>query len=212
MALINLQIAAFVAAFVSLIHLTSAQGGYGSQGKLPIVDLGYELHQATYFNSTGGFYNFSNIRYAAPPVGDLRFTAPVAPTVNRTQVQTGLPDRICAQAFPMWGAISTQFIEEYLAGQTIFNASSFNTSTGGAAPSIDPRTTEDCLFLDVIVPQKILKSAGKGSGAPVLVWIYGGGYVEGSKSGSGNPAGLIARSESDKGSGVIVSSLVGGAY
>jgi carboxylesterase type B len=72
---------------------------------------------------------------------------------------------------------------------------------------MDPRTTEDCLFLDVVVPQKIFDHAkqhtdhGKRKSfvpkhklAPVLVWIYGGGYVEGEKS-SNNPTGLIERSQ-----------------
>jgi carboxylesterase type B len=31
--------------------------------------------------------------------------------------------------------------------------------------------------LDVFVPEDILAKAGKGFGAPVLVWIYGGGYT-----------------------------------
>jgi hypothetical protein len=48
------------------------------------------------------------------------------------------------------------------------------------------------LFLDVVVPEKILKSAGSGYGAPVLVWIYGGGYTLGEKT--NNPAGLFAAS------------------
>ena len=96
----------------------------------------------------------------------------------------------------------------YLAGQTEFNESSFNTSTGGGLPPVDPRTTEDCLFLDVVVPKTIYDSAGSDQGAPVMVWIYGGGYTFGSKSSSGNPAGLIARSESDTSTGVIVSGTI----
>jgi len=43
--------------------------------------------------------------------------------------------------------------------------------------------TEDCLFLDVQVPTSIYNNRGKGYGAPVLVWIYGGGYTAGSKAG-----------------------------
>lgn len=32
---------------------------------------------------------------------------------------------------------------------------------------------EDCLFLDVMVPEAIFENAGQGPGSPVLVWIYG---------------------------------------
>jgi carboxylesterase type B len=36
-----------------------------------------------------------------------------------------------------------------------------------------------------------------------MVWIYGGGFTGGDKSGSGNPAGLVARSQDDGQEGVI---------
>lgn len=81
-----------------------------SNSSLPIVDLGYELQQATLYNSTGQYYNFSNIRYAAPPTGDLRFQPPQPPAENRGEVQTGLPGRICAQASPAWELIAAQYV------------------------------------------------------------------------------------------------------
>lgn len=173
MILSHLRVAVLAAAFTGLAQLACAAD---LSGKLPVVDLGYELQRATLYNNTGAYYNFSNIRYAAPPTGNLRFQAPQKPKKNRGTVQTGLPDRICAQASPAWEIIAGQFLPAYLEGQTKFNESSFNT-TIGSAPTLDPRTTEDCLFLDVLVPKNIFENAGKGSGAPVLVWIYGGGYV-----------------------------------
>lgn len=87
---------------------------------LPTVDLGYTIHQATigvralscdsqsslhfrtltlHDQSTENgvsYLSFSNIRYAAPPTGALRFAAPVRPSVNRT-VQDGQMTSICSQ-------------------------------------------------------------------------------------------------------------------
>ncbi|KAF4627564.1 hypothetical protein G7Y89_g10586 [Cudoniella acicularis] len=69
----------------------------------------------------------------------------------------------------------------------------------------DPTVTEDCLFLDIMVPETIFdKRAEKGGkGAPVLVWIFGGGYVFGSKTLWGNPAGLIEASGLSGTDGVV---------
>ncbi|KAF2399744.1 alpha/beta-hydrolase [Trichodelitschia bisporula] len=165
-------------------------GGPGGPPKLPVVDLGYTLQRATFYNESGRFYNFSNIRYAAPPVGDLRFALPAPPAKDRS-VQTGEVGRICPQATPAWELQAAQFIPEYLLGLPI-NVSTALPSGGVGAP--DPRTTEDCLFLDVVVPRRVFEHQ-KGNGAPVIVWIYGGGFVAGDKSGTngGNPAGLIHR-------------------
>ena len=203
------RIAVVLLAAVSLVHGASSDeddAAAATNGSLPIVDLGYQMQQATLYNSTGRFYNFSNIRYAAPPTGQLRFAAPQAPAVDRAQVHTGMTGRMCPQANPAWELIAEQFIPEFLLGQTKFNSSSFNMTTGsGGLPPQDPRTTEDCLFLDVLVPQAIFENAGKAYGAPVLVWIYGGGYVAGDKTSSGSPAGLLLRSENNNNAGVIVS-------
>jgi carboxylesterase type B len=97
-----------------------------------------------------------------------------------------------------------------ITSQPIPNAANLNRSS---FPAPDPRTSEDCLFLDVVVPTSIYQnrqsSAGgktfvripsvisfktKTSVAPVLVNIFGGGYVIGDKNSMGNPAGLLARS------------------
>ncbi|KAJ5117368.1 Alpha/Beta hydrolase protein [Penicillium atrosanguineum] len=177
----------------------------GSMTELPVVDLGYALHRATSLNVTGNFYNFSNIRYGAPPTGNLRFRAPQPATTNRSEVHDGSVGRICPQAYPKWFSLETAFMASYLDGVP------FNESTNPADyPFVplptDPRTTEDCLFLDVLVPKEVMDKKGHariGKGAPVLVWIYGGGYTFGDKTTQSGSPGLIARSKADGSDGVI---------
>jgi carboxylesterase type B len=82
-------------------------------------------------------------------------------------------------------------------------------------PPLNKGTSEDCLFLDVVVPKttydrakKIRKNnkkkgIPKDKGIPVLVWIYGGGYVFADKNYWGNPAGLLARSQEDGDEGIV---------
>jgi carboxylesterase type B len=99
-------------------------------------------------------------------------------------------------------------------------------------PVPDSLTSEDCLFLDVFVPQKIFSDASCGKDhrqrpknggqvslkfpidiqgtnifylilAAVLVWIYGGGYVTGTKSYYGSAASLVSRSLDNNGEGII---------
>ncbi|KAF7876425.1 hypothetical protein EAF04_001517 [Stromatinia cepivora] len=180
-----------------------------TNASLPVVDLEYALHQAT-INETGQYYNFSNIRYAAPPIGNLRFAAPIEPTeVNRT-INDGQQGAICAQGTPYWEEVSQYYFSgantttlEFVEAEV--EAVEKNLTISGL-PAPAPLTSEDCLFLDVIVPKSIYDSCGE-SAAPVVVWIYGGGYVAGSKFGSGNPATLISRSQENGDEGVIYVAL-----
>ena len=107
---------------------------------------------------------------------------------------------------------SLVFDPDYLEGKS-FNLSATEAglaSMAGSLPSQDPRTTEDCLFLDVVVPQSIFKGASNAtnltSGAPVLVWIYGGGFTAGVKD-AYSPAGLIKASQVNSTAGIIFVSL-----
>ena len=117
-------------------------------------------------------------------MGQLRFAAPVPPTGRNPVVQNGSFGPICPQASPAWGLISEKFVEAYLAG----NASTFNYEQAELELQAylmenandpympDPRETEDCLFLDVIVPKAVFDAARNSrgrrqcSGAPVLIW------------------------------------------
>lgn len=114
---------------------------------------------------SGQYYNFSNVRYGAPPLGNLRFAAPVPPSGDSSVFNDGSKAVTCVQAIPAWANTSTAWVTE--------GAAAFNISAGYQPPNItelppiDPETSEDCLFLDVMVPKSIFDQAGQGSGAPV---------------------------------------------
>ncbi|KAH7398624.1 Alpha/Beta hydrolase protein [Phaeosphaeria sp. MPI-PUGE-AT-0046c] len=175
----------------------------------PVVDLGYGLHQAI-VNSTGDYYNFSNIRYAEPPTGRSRFAPPIPPRGRNPIVYNGSVARICPQAYPAGGRLNEKYNTYYsLTGKT--GLDDFQNASQGfdyprSSPQ-DPRVTEDCLFLDVMVPRKVFHGHTSGAsklrtGAAVMVWIHGGGFCAGSKYDTPS-AGLIYRSQADDREGVI---------
>ncbi|KAI5357599.1 putative carboxylesterase, type B, carboxylesterase type B, carboxylesterase type B, active [Septoria linicola] len=183
--------------------LQSLAPGVSNPAELPTVDLDYVLQKPTFLNTQYDVYVFSDIRYAAPPVGNNRFRAPQAPVKDRSTVQSGGEQRACAQAAPKWQATTNQFVPRYEAGQTQFDPASFPAGAVNTSPS--SRETEDCLFLDVYTPRAIFAAADKGPGAPVVVQIHGGGFVSGAKD--LNPAGLIERDRDTGGNGTVIVSL-----
>ncbi|EHK19929.1 uncharacterized protein TRIVIDRAFT_193306 [Trichoderma virens Gv29-8] len=168
----------------------------------PIVDLGYAVHQGTFNEAFGSqYYNFSNIRYGAPPVGDLRFTKPTLPTVRDRKLNLGRRGVICPQASSLWLEIKApQVVTAVLSGRPLTNITSQPLPDPSTLhkldfPSPDPRTSEDCLFLDVIVPTRVYSNRRSNSLVPVYVNIFGGGFVFGDKNSQGHPAGLLASSD-----------------
>ena len=82
------------------LYNSSYNSSYNSP--LPIIDLGYVKQQATEYDQTYDFYHFRNIRYAAPPLGDLRFRKP-KPPLSQAGIQNGdIPflESTCHQAWP----------------------------------------------------------------------------------------------------------------
>jgi carboxylesterase type B len=112
-------------------------------------------------------YVFKNVRFAAPPVGPLRFAKP-APPVPTDKLQTGVQGGTCAQSIPtglVSGALGSGLGS--LASSAVNNLDLGKLMGGGP-------TSEDCLFLDLFVPGKALKGEVK---LPIINWIYGGAYV-----------------------------------
>ncbi|KAF1993976.1 alpha/beta-hydrolase [Amniculicola lignicola CBS 123094] len=173
---------------------------------LPVVDLGYALHQAIAYNEAGGYYNFSNIRYAAPPVGSLRWRAPVAPKVDRRQIQTGNRAVTCPAGPVWWASTANEFVPSYLQGIP-YNPSTKPPPSDAELIQQLPSATEDCLFLDVFSPKQVFQNAGRTSGAPVLVWLHGGGFAVRSKTDGVNPSGLLKRAKENSHDSIVFVAL-----
>ncbi|KAF2198193.1 alpha/beta-hydrolase [Delitschia confertaspora ATCC 74209] len=93
----------------------------------PTVDLGYSVYQGSYDN-VSKINVFKGIRYAAPPLGSLRFQAPQAPPTNRTTIIQATSDPpVCPQT-----GVGADTPAEYGFGSALGN--------------------EDCLFLNVYAP------------------------------------------------------------
>ncbi|KAL9578394.1 MAG: hypothetical protein Q9212_005744 [Teloschistes hypoglaucus] len=140
-------------------------------GQLPTLSLPYATYRAASYNPNGDIYVFKNIRFAAPPVGNLRWAKPALPTPE-SSIQDGSYGPICVQA-PIKGPQLSgpgasspigQALNQFLAGIPI--------------PSFKA-ASEDCLFLDVYVPAKAVENPSLR--LPVISWFYGGAYVFGAK-------------------------------
>ncbi|KAG4439805.1 hypothetical protein IFR05_004703 [Cadophora sp. M221] len=169
-----------------------AQLQSNSSGALPIVDLGYTVHQASLKN---GIYNFTNIRYGQPPIGDRRFQPPVAPLKRSQELDNGGPvPTVCYQAASGKFDISFRAALGANVSQLSYTIPPLQSINLTSIPRHRQGESEDCLFLDVFVSEEVFNSRSGSAGVPVMVWIHGGGYVVGSKStqgSSGDPTGLL---------------------
>lgn len=175
------------------------------QQNLPLLKLPYATYQASKYDANTDIYTFKNIRFAEPPVGDLRFAAPVSPKPIEG-IQTGAKGASCPQSIPatflnmgaslLGGGNPDSGIGKMitsLGGSLMKSGLDLSSFMGGSAAD------EDCLFLDILVPSKALK--GSVEKLPVINWIYGGSYILGSKDQGYDGAGIV---DNTKGNVVFV--------
>ena len=129
----------------------------------------------------GGIDAFLGVRYAAPPLGDLRFQPPAKPEAWEGVADATGYGAPCMQLYSASGPTESEMTRRI---QAIFP-----TSTEAKMDN------EDCLFLNVWTP-----AAGDGKKRPVMVWFHGGGYSYGS---GGWPA-YNGRNLAEKGDVVVV--------
>ncbi len=156
------------------------------------------VHSQTAIDGTQ-YYNFSNVRFAASPTGEHRFQAPTHPAVNRSVVQIGQQQYICPQGVETWLDVASEVVS---------GANLTYTAVPPIGPSnqtvFDHRQTEDCLFLDVLVPRHIFDNRHhKYGSASVLLSFHASSNTQGSKSFYGDGAGLVSRSVQNGRLGVI---------
>lgn len=122
--------------------------------KVPVIDLGYVKYSG-YNNATSGINYYRGIPYAQAPIGDLRWRKPqpieAKNNFTGTTNNASVAGPACVQSYPIFRDQSTSPL------------------------NLLPQS-EDCLILDVLVPQNQTSSSAK---LPVLVVIHGGGYDQG---------------------------------
>ncbi|KAJ6440682.1 lipase [Purpureocillium lavendulum] len=168
----------------ALIWLSAMAVGAVSSPSCPqpdgMVDLGYAKHVPTYINTTASGQRvavYKNIRFAKAPSGHLRFRGPDTKLDHVAGIQNGSAP---------WGSTDC-----------IASAPSY-----APFPGINGTTwgREDCLFLDVYVPEGVRP----GDDVPVLHNFYGSAYAFGNKDMFMNPMGLFDHMHRQNGGKFIV--------
>jgi para-nitrobenzyl esterase len=124
----------------------------------PVVQIASGTLRGIYKGST---LAFRGIPYARPPVGELRWEAPQPPVPWEGVKEATQPGSACTQR--------AAGLVPFIAPMAQAYGSSFEQ------PPV--QSSEDCLYLDVWVPQWPAKH-----GLPVMVWLHGGSNTVGSGS------------------------------
>ncbi|KUJ18549.1 alpha/beta-hydrolase [Mollisia scopiformis] len=150
----------------SLILTTNAKFGKRvtcfDNNATPKLTLPWGTYEGKPYGADGETVLFNNVRFAKPPVGNLRFAAPEYPDAipDSSKIQDSSWGPNCIQAAP---SKSKHIFEDF------------------PEPPSNETQSEDCLFLDVYVPAWVLDPEA-GEKIPVVVWIFGGAYIFGGKN------------------------------
>ena len=119
-------------------------------------------------------YIFSGIPYAKPPIGRRRFRKPEPLTAwDGILDGTKLPNTCVQEKYEFFPGFSG-------GGQDMCADTRANGGVSGEE-MWNPNTpiSENCLYLNIWVPEDVLLGSEL---SPLLVWIYGGGYMTGTST------------------------------
>ncbi|RPD58759.1 carotenoid ester lipase precursor [Lentinus tigrinus ALCF2SS1-7] len=140
-----------------------------------------KLDRATVVGTvSGSVESFLAIPYAQPPVGDLRFRLPqLIDSYNGTINATSLGNQCFQQTKTLPTGAPPEVLRNALPLVSFFTAN----------PNVTQ--SEDCLHVNVIRPADVHANAK----LPVLFWIHGGGFADGSNAMTGyNGSAVVERS------------------
>ena len=119
--------------------------------------------------------SFLSVPFAAPPVGDLRWKPP-QPALSWSGV------RDCTVPGP--ACLQDQAFDPPGVGLGDFEANIFRMAgvdPKGISHTAPSSYSEDCLFLDIYVPEEAILSSKKKL-LPIMVWFHGGAHVFGNST------------------------------
>ncbi|GAA5964185.1 hypothetical protein JCM21900_001498 [Sporobolomyces salmonicolor] len=132
--------------------------------------------------SSSGVEYFKGIPFAQPPTGNLRFAPPVADSTSHGAFDATQFGYACPQMSLAAGVLPGMLNDLGVSVTNLINELPVFSSVLGSNAS------EDCLSLNVFRPAGTTSS----SNLPVIVWIFGGGFLFGASS-TYDPTSLILR-------------------
>jgi len=99
-----MRVHSFSSIILGLCAIASQARPQAPTPNLPVLEFPSGSYRASRFDAASSVYVFKNIRFGAPPVGDLRFRKPSLPSKNTT-VSDGSYGPQCVQTLPSLGGI-----------------------------------------------------------------------------------------------------------